>query len=276
MGMELKRYSQRSKWITLLSFTTTLLVFGGIYRLNTKTPTARKHASYCPTPPSVRPDTYLSDNSTVRMIVEDLDFRNETIEKLLGSVRIPTESYDTELNPSEFPEQYKNFSRLHDYFKKTYPLVHQILSLESTKYEYNFVYTWEGSNPSVKPLMLAGHQDVVPVNLDTLDKWTYPPYEGAFDGKYLYGRGVTDCKSLVNSVLQAIELLLSEGFKPERTIIVAFGFDEEVGGTYGASSINEFLLEKYGEDSVYAIIDEGGNAVEEIDGTVFALSLIHI
>ena len=48
---------------------------------------------------------------------------------------------------------------------------------------YNLVYHWQGSDDSLKPLLLMGHQDVVPVNPDTLEDWINPPFSGLFDGK---------------------------------------------------------------------------------------------
>ena len=59
--------------------------------------------------------------------------------------------------------------------------------------------------------MLTAHQDVVPVPHETIDQWTFPPFEGGFDGKYLYGRGVSDCKNLLIALMGTIELLLEEG-----------------------------------------------------------------
>lgn len=230
----------------------------------------------CDNPASVQPPSYKNGNGngTVEVITYDPEYRVQAVEKLLGSVRIPTESFDTHLDPSEYPEQYKNFTRLHEYFRKTYPEVYKVLKVEKTKYEYSMVYIWEGSEPSLKPLVLAGHQDVVPVNAETLDQWEYPPYDGVYDGTNVYGRGVSDCKSVVNSVLESIELLIKEGVTPKRTLVLAFGFDEEVGGGYGAQTINEFLLEKFGPDGIYAIVDEGGNAVEKLDDTYFALPAV--
>ena len=57
-------------------------------------------------------------------------------------------------------------------------------SLELTKVNtYGLVYVWKGSDASLKPLLLLAHQDVVPVNPDTVDEWTHPPYSGYFDGQ---------------------------------------------------------------------------------------------
>jgi len=56
-------------------------------------------------------------------------------------------------------------------------------SLTLTKVNtYGLLYEWKGSDDSLKPLLLVAHQDVVPVDPDTIDEWTYPPYSGYYDG----------------------------------------------------------------------------------------------
>jgi len=41
--------------------------------------------------------------------------------------------------------------------------------------------------------------------------------------------------------MEAVEYLISSGFKPEGDIYIAFGFDEEVGGERGAKKISELF-----------------------------------
>jgi len=52
--------------------------------------------------------------------------------------------------------------------------------------------------------------------------------------------------------------LINSGFAPARTIVLSFGFDEEVSGTRGAQALSEYLLSQYGEDGFAMLIDEGG------------------
>ena len=56
----------------------------------------------------------------------------------------------------------------------------------------------------------------------------------------------------------SIETLIHNGFEPARTIVLSFGFDEEVSGAQGASALSEYLLSEYGEDGIAMLIDEGG------------------
>jgi Gly-Xaa carboxypeptidase len=57
--------------------------------------------------------------------------------------------------------------------------------------------------------------------------------------------------------------LLREGFKPKRTIVLAFGFDEEASGTQGAGFLAPYLEKTYGIDGIAMIVDEGGRIMEE-------------
>jgi Gly-Xaa carboxypeptidase len=59
----------------------------------------------------------------------------------------------------------------------------------------------------------------------------------------------------------AIETLIAQGFKPTRTIVLAFGFDEEASGLQGAGALSAAMHRTYGEDLPFAfIIDEGGKS----------------
>lgn len=130
---------------------------------------------------------------------------------------------------------------------------------------FGLLYTLEGSDPSLKPTVLLAHQDVVPVADEST--WTYPPFEAHFDGEYIWGRGASDDKNSLTGILSAIEGLLSESdWEPRRTVILAFGFDEEVGLNQGAGQISKVLHERYGDDSAAIILDEGGFGSQPLDG----------
>ena len=103
-----------------------------------------------------------------------------------------------------------------------------------------------------------GHQDVVPVNPNTVEEWTHPPFSGHFDGTLLWGRGSSDDKCGVIGILSTVETLIETVFKPARSIVLSFGFDEEVGGPLGDGHLAKFLLDKYGENAFSLLVDEGG------------------
>ena len=103
----------------------------------------------------------------------------------------------------------------------------------------------------------------------TPDAWTHPPFSGHYDGKFIWGRGSSDCKNQLIAVLETMELFLDADFKPKRTIVMPFGFDEEISGHEGGGHLAPFLLERYGKNGIAAIVDEG-NGFMNAWGTAFA------
>ncbi|KIJ37804.1 hypothetical protein M422DRAFT_259663 [Sphaerobolus stellatus SS14] len=78
-----------------------------------------------------------------------------------------------------------------------------------------------------------------------------------------------DNKSGLISIMSTVETLLEKGFKPKRSVILAFGFDEEASGLFGAHNINKHLLANYGENVFAMLIDEGA-VMQENFGAIIA------
>ena len=74
--------------------------------------------------------------------------------------------------------------------------------------------------------------------------------------EYLYGRGTLDDKMGMMGLLESVDYLLKSNFQPERTLLLAFGQDEETSGKLGAQTIAA-ALKKRGVSLEY-ILDEGG------------------
>ncbi len=148
------------------------------------------------------------------------------------------------------------FYGLHRLYKTLYPQVHAQLKLETVN-DYSLLYTWGGKDPTLKPIMLTSHLDVVPVDES---EWDHPPFGGELIDEYVWGRGTIDDKAGVIGILEAVEYLLKQGFQPQRTVYLGFGHDEEVGGTNGAKAISE-LLESRGV-KLGSLLDEGGSVIE--------------
>lgn len=128
------------------------------------------------------------------------------------------------------------FLGLHQYLAKTFPETHRTLQRELIN-DYSLLYTWVGAEPTLPPVLLLGHLDVVPVEPGTEKEWTYPPFSGTLADGYIWGRGTMDDKIAVLGPLEAVEHLLRQRYTPRRTVLLAFGHDEEVGGQAGAKSI---------------------------------------
>ncbi|RWA12710.1 hypothetical protein EKO27_g2383 [Xylaria grammica] len=195
-------------------------------------------------------------------------FRDETVKRMAGAIRIPTQSYD-DLGPVGEDSRWDTMYDFADYLKSTFPHVHSVLALEKVN-THGLLYTWKGTDASLRPTVFMAHQDVVPVAESTIDQWTHPPYSGHYDGKYIWGRGASDCKNNLIGILEAVELLIDAGFKPKRTVVLSFGFDEEISGRQGAGHLAQVLINRYGKDGAAVIIDEGGGIAESW-GSTFAL-----
>jgi len=122
------------------------------------------------------------------------------------------------------------------------------------------LYKWVGKNASLKPYIIMAHQDVVPIEEASRKLWTVEPFEGVVKENFIWGRGTTDDKINLISIMEAAEKLVKENFQPERTIYFAFGHDEEVGGT-GAIAIAKWFKENNIEAEL--VIDEGGIITKE-------------
>lgn len=120
---------------------------------------------------------------------------------------------------------------------------------------YSLLYTWQGSDPAAGPIALLAHQDVVPVAPGTEKDWQYPPFDGVVADGFIWGRGSWDDKGNLYAILEAAEAMVKAGFRPKRTIYFAFGHDEEVSGTRGATAIAA-LLKSRGVKLDF-VLDEG-------------------
>ena len=171
-------------------------------------------------------------------------------ERLAGSLRIATISSDS---ADEFDGE--AFVELHGYLERAFPRVHSHLQREKVA-QHSLLYTWQGTDSSLKPILLVGHMDVVPVEPGSQNKWDYEPFGGRIADGHVWGRGAIDNKSTVLGTLEAVEMLIAEGFRPTRTVYLAYGHDEEVGGRGGAREIAALLKNRGVE--LEMVLDEGG------------------
>ena len=176
------------------------------------------------------------------------------IQRFSNAIKIPTISYD---DRSHFDANaFRAFQR---YLQSAYPLVHQHAT-RTVVNDYSLVYHLKGSDSSLKPVLLMSHMDVVPIEDITRDQWTHPPFSGTVADDIIWGRGTVDDKIGVISLMEAMELLLSENARPQRSIYFAFCHDEEVGGKDGAAKIAEYFTRE--GISFDFVLDEGGAVTE--------------
>src|SRR5881296_695350 len=171
-------------------------------------------------------------------------------QRLAGALRFKTISYQ---DSTQFDA--REFTGFQAYLRATFPRVHAALKLEKVN-GYGLLYEWTGSDPGLGPIVLLAHQDVVPVEPGTEGRWTEPPFEGRIAAGYVWGRGALDDKGSLVGILEAVEHLVAGGAKPRRTVYLAFGYDEEVGGRRGAARIAELLASRNVHPEF--VLDEGG------------------
>lgn len=154
-------------------------------------------------------------------------------------------------DPADFhPEPFVAFRA---FLAERFPLVHEHLEHEVVG-GHSLLYTWHGTSDA-EPILLTSHYDVVPVPDEALGSWEHPPFAGVVADGFVWGRGALDDKVGVLATLEAVERLLGEGFEPTRTIFLAFGHDEEIGGEAGAEAITR-RLESRGVRVAWSL-DEG-------------------
>ncbi|THH14625.1 hypothetical protein EW146_g5732 [Bondarzewia mesenterica] len=183
-----------------------------------KAPAEKGYLAHYPLPPN-------ENSSLCPQTTPLFPFYNAGLDDQLEKL---TESYD-DLRPVGQDPRWNVFGDLHSFLQSSFPLIYEKLTVNTVN-TYALVYHWQGSDNSLKPILLTAHQDVVPVESTTVDQWQHPPYSGYNDGTWIWGRGSADDKADLVAQLVTIDSLLKEGFIPRRTIVLAFGIDEEASG----------------------------------------------
>lgn len=201
--------------------------------------------------------------------IEKVNIAPDIYENLSKAIQYKTISFSEEAIPDSTA-----FFGFHRFLKETFPNVHETLDLEKIS-DYSLLYKWKGSDNSKKPIILMSHMDVVPVDEPTIDAWEAGPFDGKITATEIVGRGTLDDKGTLIGLLEAVEQLLEESFQPKRTIYLAFGHDEEVGGANGAAKIAAYLKAQ----GVQALmtLDEGGFLAEDlIDGVEDDVAVVNL
>ncbi len=131
----------------------------------------------------------------------------------------------------------------------------EIVSVDDTAY---LIGTWRGSDPTLNPLVISGHMDVVEaIPAD----WQRDPFTPVVENGYLYGRGATDMKLDGTIAIAALNDLRRTGYKPRRTIIIEFSGDEET-----VMKTSALIAERLKDADIVLNIDGGGGVLDEASG----------
>lgn len=171
-------------------------------------------------------------------------------EKLATLIRIPTVSW-TDRSKRDL-SAYRQFQ---DALPDLFPLVHSQLEREIHG-ELGMIYHLKGKDPRKKPVLFLAHYDVVPAEEDGEEPWTEHPFSGLVKNGVLWGRGTLDIKTQLAFQMETVEVLLKEGWQPDRDIWFAYGGDEEISGLEGAQNLAKKLKKRALHFEF--ILDEGG------------------
>jgi carboxypeptidase PM20D1 len=204
----------------------------------------------------------VADIKVVPRVPVDVD---AAAQHLSQAVQIQTVSHQAQAD-----DQPAEWTRLHDFLLASYPAAHAAMTREIVG-KNTLVYTWKGSDPSLAPIVLMAHQDVVPVTPGTEGDWKHPPFSGAIADGAVWGRGSIDDKGSLITLFEGVETLAKQGFKPRRTVMIVSGEDEETRGT-GARAAAA-LLKSRGVKAQF-VIDEGLAVISDNPVTGGRLALI--
>lgn len=164
-----------------------------------------------------------------------------------------------------------SFRAFHSFLQNSYPLLFKTANVEYIN-QYSLLFHIKGKDAK-HPIILMGHQDVVPVEEASVSQWATDPFAGNIINDSVYGRGSVDDKGSMIAVMEAIEQLLREGFVPAADVYLAFGHDEEYRGDKGGKAIAA-LLKQRGVQPAF-VLDEGGEiTVKEIPGMHDPVALV--
>ncbi len=175
--------------------------------------------------------------------------------RLAEAVRFRTISWGEGASTEDIEASQKAFVAFREWIAMTYPAFSKVAKLEVVG-GYSLLFTWEGSDPSLKPALFMSHMDVVPVAPGSEAQWKHAPFDGVVAEDHVWGRGTLDTKAGIIGQLEAAEALAASGAQPKRTLMFSFGHDEELGGLKGNAETAALLKSRNIE--LEFVNDEGG------------------
>ena len=177
------------------------------------------------------------------------------VERLRELLRLPTVSH---VDPAE--TDWAVFDAFLDALPVLYPRAHTVLERRIVA-GHTALYRWPGREPG-DPAVLMAHYDVVPA---PDDGWEHPPFAAVLAGegeeRAVWARGALDMKGVLGALLEAVDRLAAEGFRPRHDVYLLLGHNEEVAGD-GAPTVVAELRERGVRPRL--VLDEGGAVVRDV------------
>lgn len=120
------------------------------------------------------------------------------------------------------------------------------------------IATWKGSDPRLKPLVVSGHMDVVEAKRAD---WERDPFVPVVENGYLFGRGALDMKFNAALAVSSLIEMRQAGYKPKRTIVIAFSGDEET-----TMETSQLIAQRLKGSELVINVDGGGGMLAEDSG----------
>ena len=130
-----------------------------------------------------------------------------------------------------------------------------ITPVDDTAY---LIARWPGFDPSLAPVVISGHMDVVEARRAD---WQRNPFAPIVENGYLFGRGATDMKLDASVALASLIELKREGYRPRRTIVIEFSGDEET-----SMKTSALITQNLSNAELVINIDGGGGKLDERTG----------
>ena len=117
-----------------------------------------------------------------------------------------------------------------------------------------------GTDPAAKPIVIGGHMDVVSA---FREDWERDPFTAVVENGFVFGRGSSDNKFGISSMVATLLWLKQEGFRPRRDILLALTGDEETSQSTTAALARELQHAEMllNSDAGGALIDDSGKPV---------------
>jgi carboxypeptidase PM20D1 len=201
------------------AFATAIMLVGGVAVTRTLMVPAPVESNAVPPPPPVDP--------------------MNAARRLSQAIRFKTVSYGEGVREAE---RTSALIEMFLWMERTYPYFHEDAPQEI--FGESVLYVWRGTDDNLPPVLLMAHVDVAPVQEGTEDKWTHEPFSGDLADGFVWGRGAFDNKAAAIALMEAGDRLAQSNFQPRRTIMFAFGEDQESGGTQGNAVIAKALRDR--------------------------------